>query len=815
MVQIPFVTLAIIVTVLGAFVWRARPDNGVNRWFLAFTVFVACWALGVGGLHSGAALDGWARFTFASASLIPAAFLSFIHFYPTPAPWPSIVFCRTVLAVALSLAALSLATPWMVYDVGLAGAVLHRSTGPLYPLFSLYFLTAWAAALAIFVSKWRAARGLARAQLQYVGAGILISGAGGMITNLLLPALTGSSRHSWIGPYFALVLVAMVGHAIIRHRLMDLRLIIGRGVAYGIITAGASAAALLVIKNTGWGGRLSQAPDAIVVGAVALIMLSTPAQAALRRIVDPYMHRGRLAYPFALHEATRRLSRLMQPPEVAEEIRDILTRAFVPDSFFLAARRNQAVPLEPLAYDRDLPADLLTIAGLITDDTTPSVIIVAPEAQAGPKITAHHELRSAGVELVIHLARRNEWLGTILLGPRRSGDAYFKQDLEFIEALAELTSIALDNSLLYRNSLQTAEYSDKLLGSLGSAVIAIDAEGIITSHNPAATALLGLPENAPGKFIAVLPPQIAWTLAFVVTDTWCPRDLEITIDHPSRGELPAIISAAALHDDADRITGALVVTTDLSTVKALERNQRRIEHLTMMARFYAGLAHEIRSPLAAISNFVSMLPDRFDDPEYRETAGRILPHEVGRIVRLADRLRLMAPSEDGKLSPVSLHSLLSDVVTLHSPAAAERHVSLSLYCERRLPMVLGDPGQLVQLFVNLIKNGIEAMPTGGSINIRCSRGPSADAVLVEVMDEGAGIDPSLQNQLFQPFFTTKAQGTGLGLAICKEIADFHRAKLRLTSKGVGRGTVATVELPIATDYEAAEAATVIAQTAKA
>lgn len=815
MTQLAFVGLAVVLVVLGLFVWRARPEALVNRWFFAFTAFVACWALGVGGLQSEANLNAWARFTFASASLIPGAFLAFIYYYPTSARWPPAFFCRTLVMVAIVLGALSLATPWMVYDVVFTEAGLQRRTGPLYLAFSLYFLIAWATALFIFLSKWREARGLARAQLQYVGAGILLSGAGGMTTNLLLPLLTGRSTYSWAGPYFAIVLISMVGHAIIRHRLLDLRLIIGRGVAYAVITAGASLAGIFLIKNTTWAGSASSIPNIAVVALIALIMLSVPAQAALRRLVDPYLHRGRLAYPSALHEATRKLSGLMQPLEVAAETRAILTRAFVPDSFFLAARRTQSEPLQPLAYDRDIPADVLTVVGLLSDDTRPSVIVVAPEAHADPKATAHRELRAADVELVIQLARRNEWLGTILLGQRRSGDAYFKQDLEFIEALAELVSIALDNSLLYHRSLETAEYSDKLLGSLGSAVVAVDAEGRITSYNPTAKALLGLTDSASGQLLTALPFEIGWTLACVLTGTWCPRELEVTVEHPGTNALPVILSAAPLHDDATRVVGALVVVTDLSTVKALERNQRRIEHLTMMARFYAGIAHEIRSPLAAISNFVSMLPDRFDDAEYRDAAARILPHEVGRIVRLADRLRLMAPSEDGRLVPVSLKPLLSDIITLHSSAAAEHRVSLALNCPAPLPTILGDPGQLVQLFVNLIKNAIEAMPSGGRITVTGYLMPSGEAVAIEVTDDGPGIDPALQQQVFQPFFTTKSYGTGLGLAICKEIADFHRAKLQLVSRGLGVGTVARVELPVALDTERLHADAALRQAAEA
>lgn len=817
MIQIPFAALAVVLAALGILVWRARPKSTTNFWFSVFSVSSACWVLGVGGIQSGAHLDAWGRFTFAAASLIPAAFLVFMHNYPTRSTWPSVTFCRSVLAVGGLLAVLSLTTPLMVYDNVMTPGGIERKTGTLYPLFFAYVVTIWGAAIVVFLAKWSSARGLARAQLQYVGFGILLSGLGVISTNLLVPILTGRSTYSWIGPYFALVLILMIGHAIIRHRLLDLRLIISQGLAYGLITAGASGVAIALARyiksvspTTTW-----LPSDVAIVIAVILVGMSTPVQMLFRRWVDPYLHRGRVDYAFALHEATRRLSRLMQPPEVAAEIREILTRAFVPESFVMAARPSQSEPPEPLSFDTPAAADLLTVVGLITEDTRPSVIVVAPDGTKDAPSAAHEALKAAGVELVIQLARRKDWLGTILLGERRSGDAYFKQDIEFIEALAELTSIALDNSLLYRQSLQTLEYSDRLLESLGSAVVAVDSEGRITSYNPAARELLGLDDHARSTLLINLPPEIAWTLAFVITDTWCPRELEVTIEHPHRGSLPVILSAAALHDHADRIAGALVVTTDLSTVKALERNQRRIEHLTMMARFYAGIAHEIRSPLTAISNFIAMLPDRFDDPEYRDTATRILPHEVGRIVKLSDRLRLMAPSEDGKLAPVSLRPLLADIVALHAEAAKESRVSVLLQCPGELPTILGDPGQLVQLVINLLRNAIEAMPSGGRALIECAESPSGASVVVNIVDDGVGFEPSLHQQLFQPFFTTKSSGTGLGLAICKEIADFHRAKLSLTSRGKGLGTVATIEIPIASSTDIRSGNTALARAVEA
>ncbi|MEK7700927.1 MAG: ATP-binding protein, partial [candidate division NC10 bacterium] len=224
----------------------------------------------------------------------------------------------------------------------------------------------------------------------------------------------------------------------------------------------------------------------------------------------------------------------------------------------------------------------------------------------------------------------------------------------------------------------------------------------------------------------------------------------------------------------------------------------RVEHFAIMARFYAGIAHEIRNPLAAISNLISMLPDRFDDPEYRDTAVRLLPLEVSRIVRLADRLRLMAPSEDGKLSVVALPPLLNDIVVIHSPSALEQRVKIQLQYPNELPRILGDPSQLVQLFVNLLRNAIESMPEGGTVSIEADhlRGrATANSVVVRIIDEGSGIGPSVRTKIFEPFFTTKPAGTGLGLSICREIADFHRARLTLLPRSSFGGTIAEVEFP--------------------
>jgi signal transduction histidine kinase len=799
--QVALFGLSAVLTVLAVLVWRAKPQQAINRWFAFQTVCLAAWVSGIGGLQAGTHLDAWGRFTFASASLIPAAFLGFTRCYPTPSFWPSTRLVWGTLLGGTALAILSLATSLVVYDNTLTPDGLTRKSGPLYPIFAFYFIIAWLAALGVFIEKWRRARGLARAQLQYLGAGILIAAAGGIGINLLLPLFTGRSTHSWLGPYFSFVFVVLVAHAIIRHSLLDLRPVINRGITYVLTVSFVSVLTIILGRKTapGWGSDVLVRPEVIVIAVVTFLILSTPARRLLDHVIDPYLYRGRMRDSSALREAMRRLSRLMQPAELATQLRQLLNDAFVPESFTMLVRSLESNAFESLGGTAPTTLNLNTLDALLTPLPNTAVTIVNPVGENGATRLLHEALKAAGIEVLVTLGRRGQLLGVVLLGPRRSGDAYFKNDLVFIESLADLASIALENALLYRQSIQMLEYSDRLLESLDSAVVAIDVGGRITSFNPAATKLLGVSDEYRGALMHVLPSEIGWALVLALSGGWHPREVEVTIDHVVRGMCHVILSTAVLHDDEKRVSGALVVVTDLSAVKALERNQRRIEHLAVMARFYAGIAHEIRNPLAAISNFIAMLPDRFDDPEYRDTAVRILPMEVSRIVRLADRLRLMAPSEGGKLSIVALSPLLHDIVAIHSPTAQEQQVKIELRCPDELPKIQGDPGQIVQLFVNLLKNAIEAMPDGGTVTIEADHSPGRvgpGSIVVRVLDEGTGIDPTVRPKIFEPFFTTKPSGTGLGLSICREIADFHRARLALFPRSViDGGTIAEVEFP--------------------
>ncbi|PYN15859.1 MAG: hypothetical protein DME06_02450, partial [Candidatus Rokuibacteriota bacterium] len=298
---------------LALLVLKGGRDKPVNRSFALFTLGLAGWVLGIGGLAEGGLPQTWGRFTFASASIVPAAFLSFAWAYPTPGRWPPWGVRGTAWGLGGLLALTSLTTRLVIQADSRLATPFHRTSGPLYPAFAAYFLAASVVGLGVFLAKWRGARGLQRAQLYYLAIGLGIATAGAVTTNLLVPLLTGRSSYSVLGPYFLLPLVLLVGHAIIRHRLLDLRMVIHRSVAFAAAIALAWAAVwgLLLLTLSIPTGRVALPVGAFILLAVTALCLSAPVAPRLARLVDAYLLRGRPDLDRALQEAARGLFRFL------------------------------------------------------------------------------------------------------------------------------------------------------------------------------------------------------------------------------------------------------------------------------------------------------------------------------------------------------------------------------------------------------------------------------------------------------------------------------------------------------------------------
>jgi signal transduction histidine kinase len=225
-----------------------------------------------------------------------------------------------------------------------------------------------------------------------------------------------------------------------------------------------------------------------------------------------------------------------------------------------------------------------------------------------------------------------------------------------------------------------------------------------------------------------------------------------------------------------------------------------VDQLASLGQLAAGLAHEIKNPLAGIQGALELLRDDSRDGETTRLYGEMLT-ELGRVDGILRRLLESARPAPLRCARTDVGRLLAETADLLRPSLRRRRVELRAESPAGLPEVRLDAAKLRQVLVNLIQNAAEAMPeSGGHVVVRTSAFPDPPALVVAVEDDGPGIASENLARLFEPFFTTKFSGTGLGLAISKSIVEQHGGRIEVSSSP-GRGTTFLLVLPLGGEGE--------------
>jgi len=240
--------------------------------------------------------------------------------------------------------------------------------------------------------------------------------------------------------------------------------------------------------------------------------------------------------------------------------------------------------------------------------------------------------------------------------------------------------------------------------------------------------------------------------------------------------------------------------------RQLERRASQTEKLIALGTLAAGLAHELRNPLTSIQTFSALLKESRPDPDSLHEFSGVVQRDVNRIASIVENVAAFAESNKVDMTAVSLAEVVRTVAEIIRPEADRVHVVLSLEAVSQLPPVRGNHSQLLQVFLNLSQNALQAMePKGGgqlrfSLELRTADVPTPQ-LCASVTDNGPGIDPKLQPRIFEPFTTTKStgerrgkHGMGLGLAIVKRIVQHHHGEIQVASTP-GQGTTFRVYLP--------------------
>ena len=253
---------------------------------------------------------------------------------------------------------------------------------------------------------------------------------------------------------------------------------------------------------------------------------------------------------------------------------------------------------------------------------------------------------------------------------------------------------------------------------------------------------------------------------------------------------------ASISFSVTEVDGRLYFTgliRDVSETKTLQDQVSKAERLTALGQLVAEITHEIKNPLMMIGGFARQLMKCTQEAKSLSKLN-VIAEEVQRLENLLAELREYYRPKTLKIEKIDITGLLKEVYSLAKAYGTDKGVRVQLSIDRDSLPVEGDSDKLKQVFLNLAKNGIEALDTEGSLTIRSTL--SGDMVEIAFSDDGAGIPKRLQEKIFTPFFTTKTQGSGLGLGVSKKIIDDHPGSSFALESNEGKGTTVIIRLPV-------------------
>ncbi len=325
-----------------------------------------------------------------------------------------------------------------------------------------------------------------------------------------------------------------------------------------------------------------------------------------------------------------------------------------------------------------------------------------------------------------------------------------------------------------------------ILSSMSSGVVLLSREGIVKLINPTGVWILGRgSEDLAGKkLVEVVPETAAFLKARVgVYD-------EIAVPTPAGIMMPVGFTSSPYAGGEGEQEDLIVVFQDLTELKVLQSELLNKERFAAMGRVVAGVAHEIRNPLFGISAIGQIFERELKDPAQRELC-RALLAETKRLNQMVEELLIYGRPMKLSREVTDLRVLWEDVLDLHRDELRQRGIKVTGDYAVRHPIAYFDPYQIRQVFLNLLRNAMEAIPDGGSVTITMLL--SDNFLMFRVMDTGTGIPKENLEHVFDLFYTTKPKGTGLGLAICRKIMRDHGGDITIDST-VGIGTTVSITL---------------------
>ena len=406
-------------------------------------------------------------------------------------------------------------------------------------------------------------------------------------------------------------------------------------------------------------------------------------------------------------------------------------------------------------------------------------------------------LDTVGAEVIVPLHSHGKVSGWLFFGHRITGQPFNYQSLEMLMTLGDHVSTVLENAVLHEEVTLQKTLAETLLTAIPPGIIASDEDAIIRWCNPTAEEILGItaadvlnkPVEAAGSRIASLLRETLESSVQPASRQW--------VDHNTRRSL-SVQSRRLINQQ--KPLGAVAVIQDMTPEESLRQKQELVDRAAFWTDLAASMSHEVRNPLVAIKTFAQLLPERFDDADFRRDFNEIVVQEIDRLDLIITQINNFAHPPELNFKSLDLRAPMKRAIELVRQRSVKNGFLVETEMPDDLPPVVGDETALAEAFAHLVANAAEATSglAKGRITLSAKpirEGDHTSGVVVTVHDNGKGIAADLKDKIFSPFCTTKPRGMGLGLPIVKRTVFDHNGRVDVDSNP--QGTSVSVLLPVA------------------
>jgi PAS domain S-box-containing protein len=811
---------------LGIGVFLANPKRESNQCFLLLSITIGLW-LGSFYLAFTAKSLGWAEFSIrqasASAALILCGFnLLRLSIRERQNGWPAILrHSRTSLLITAGTIVFC-QTKWFLIGAQMPAVAGTDAPTPIYNRVGGIVYGAYLAASLLFIfittaRDMRHTKGGQRLELGFILIGGVLTVAAALLIAFALDAFIGPSKSVFFAPFRAFLFTLVIAYGMATKKIMDVGVLLRRIISYLVLGSYLLALYAVVwwLVNTVLGASTTSASSiAHVAAAIVIAFAMAPARGISQRLAERlFISAHRLDFRATVGKAATILKSVTTLGDLLERFARTIAQAANTDRvIILLTQKNEYTQQYPHPTRQSsiaLPKDHPLVSYLIA---TGQPIVLDELHRIRPTPETHrviHQMQHLNLSVVMGIFARDQLEGLMLLGPRVSGRVYGTVEQEALQVLCGQLAVAIENAQLFTEVQNAKIYNETLLEHLTTGVIAAGADERITVFNNEAGKITGLEsDDVLDCRLDALPPSLAQSLRETLATGEGQIDNELMIDTSGR-EVIVRTGTSVFHDQDRHVLGVLLVLTDITAIKRLESQIRRSDRLASLGTLSAGMAHEIKNPLVSIKTFAQLLPERYQDSDFRETFSNLIGHEIDRIDSLVNQLLRFARPTKPLLRPMHVHEILEKSLSLVGHRLYQKEIKLTRSWEANVDTIRADADQLEQVFLNFFLNAMDAMKNGGELAVSSQissderwvsalthgNGAVPEVLRITIRDTGEGIRKQDIAHVFDPFFTTKDYGTGLGLSVVHGIIQEHGGQIEVESE-LQKGTAFHVLLPV-------------------